>query len=650
MANINVVDNLLDILSKRIKMFERGLRKQMAADTNKDTISKLVETLKNDPYALATINKKELLGLFSKYLVSTHVVELEELTRFFNERYDVTAAVARGYTQGVMIKYDPEDIKTVNRVIEYLQECLKAIENYKTAGIKRMDDEKNSYSVYYRLYDKLRSKEEMGFYTEEEINLMEDLIEDEDYDYYVSVMKYIYDYNRRVYNARLIQSEDELKDLVGESAPKKKHVSIDEEVLKQIFDNYGFTLDGMPEEIYKAILNTCDAGRIIDIFDYVSATPEYSFLRDFGRKSLVIRNEKDKKVEVPKNKALIRKQFIVLYQILRYSNKSILKYLAEDCEEKNVSLEEVILKVKGVVRHVGQKREKTGEGPERTIDDLTCIGTFENYKANSDELLKLGQEHNGADYLQYALNCERYTNVLGTDSERFKKNIMLLKLYGYPFNLMGNKYSVERMPWMMALAMDSKVLVSRLDLLIENGIRNGNRDESFRYFLKYPSVVYYDPKFIEGIICKSYNGSLRYTYNGKLESLRKELYDVEENFYRTQIKNENLDILRAEIPDKYRAIADSAVETDLDYSDEYLDRLNDAIIGEGSYVKGLAYDWKGVMISLPKVKRIWKAIRENYENDFDLDKLFMYALTYGSYYMDSEIELLNSVINGRKFG
>ena len=73
------------------------------------------------------------------------------------------------------------------------------------------------------------------------------------------------------------------------------------------------------------------------------------------------------------------------------------------------------------------------------------------------------------------------------------------------------------------------------------------------------------------------------------------------------------------------------------------------MVGEGSRLDGFAYSIGNVIVSMPKVKRIWKAIRKAYDNDFDLDKLFMFAITYGSYYVDSELQELSSVINERKF-
>jgi hypothetical protein len=238
---------------------------------------------------------------------------------------------------------------------------------------------------------------------------------------------------------------------------------------------------------------------------------------------------------------------------------------------------------------------------------------------------------------------------LGNDANRFKTNIHLLEKYGYEFNLLDNPKSVEKMPWMGLLNIDSNILLERLDLLIENGIRNGRRDETFRYFLRYPSVAYYDRKLLEAIICKSYAGDLNYLPNGKLQSIRTELYTVPEDFYSNQLKRVELDELRSEIPEKYKKIALEATDIDFDYSDEYLDRLDGYVFGEESNLFGLAYLIGDVVVSLPKVKRIWKAIRSKYNEDFDLDKLFMYAVTYGSYYDGPELLSLSSIINGRKF-
>ncbi len=643
----NIIDELLTILSGKIKKFEKELRKQMAADPSKEAIKKIIESIKNDRYAIANIDKKELLDYFSKFLVSTHELEMDEISTFIEERYKVTEAVARGYTQGIMIKYDKEDEKTVDKLIDYLERCLVAIDSLYNGGIGR-NLNKEEFAIYYKLFDKLHSEKEVEFFTEAEIELIEELIADKNFEYYKQVMGFVYRYNRRAYDNRLVDTKNSL-DNIGNEEEETTGYTIDENELKRVFDEYGFTLAGMPEDIYEALLTTCDINKIIDIFEFVKTNSKYGFLKSFGETSYITENDKGKKVEIPKNKTLIRREFVVLYQILRFSNKSILRSLLEDCEEKNIDLEELLLKVKGVVKHVSRSKDRVNGPGEDNPNDLNCAGTFENYKSNSSELIKLSKEHNGIDYLGHALNCETYTAILGSEANRFRTNIQLLEKYGYKFELLNNPKSVEKMPWMSILHLDSDLMLSKIDLLIENGVRNGRRDESFRYFLRYPSVVYYDNKLLEAIICKSYTGELSYLPNGKLQSIRTELYDVEDDFYSRQLKREELDELRSEIPEKYKKIALEAIEIDFDYSDEYLDRLEPYVFGEESDLFGLAYLVGDVVVSLPKVKRIWKAIRNNYNEDFDLDKLFMYALTYGSYYDSSELLSLSSIINGRKF-
>ena len=430
MGNINVVEDLLGILSSKIKKFEKDLRKQMAADPSKEAIKKLQEEIKNDRYVIAKVDQKELMSYFSRYLVSTHEYDSEEIDAFM-ARYKVTEAVARGYTNGIMIKYDPEDEKTIDKLVEYLDRCLVAIENI-TKGGEDSKLDKSSFAGYYRLYDKLRSDEELEFLTEEDIELIIQLISSKGMDYYKKVMEVIHEFNRNVYGNKVAEAKDAVNNLGEPSKESKKH-SIDEDLLKNIFDKYGFTLVGMPEDIYSTILNTCDSGKIIDIFEFVNSSPKYSFLKEFGTSSYVTEDDKGRKIEIPKNKTLIRREFVVLYQIIRFSNKNVLRSLIEDCERKNVSLEELLLKVKGVVKHVSKAKDLVVEKASETseLTDINCVGTYENYIANSNELIKLGKECHGVDFLHYALSCESYSDLLGTNANRFKNNIEMLKKYGF---------------------------------------------------------------------------------------------------------------------------------------------------------------------------------------------------------------------------
>ncbi len=651
MAEIDISKDLLDILSSRIKKFEKGLRKQLVIDPKREIIANLIEDIKNDPYVIATIDKKELLDYFTMYLINGHVIEVDELTTFFDKRYNLAAAVARGYSQGIMIKYDQEELSTINKLIEYLNNCIEVIDRAHEEGLTRYNSEKDSYSLYYSLYDKLRSEEEIDFFTEEEISILEELVKDRGFAYFKEVMRYIYEYNRRVLNNRTLQAEDLLDDNSMGNKDKKKY-SIDEEVLRNIFEEFGFVLDGMPDDVYNAIIDSCDAERIRDIFGYINSNPSYHFLKNFGRKDITYKRANGEEVKILKNNILIRKQFVVLYHIIRYSNISILRYLEQDCDDKNVSLEEVILKVRGVVKHVSHKKGKAASDGNTSpqVSELNVPGAFENYRANSEELIKLSKEHGGLDYLQYAIDCDKYSTILGGDADRFRTNIRILKQYGFGFELLENAKTVETMTWFGALIIDSNVLLNRIDTLIENGVRNSNRDESFAYALSYPSVLYYDHRLIDAIVQSSYNDNLVYLPNGKLKDLRKEILSVSEEYYQLSNRRKTLEDARREIPEKYVEIANNAIELDINYNDEYLERIEPYIVGEGSKLEGYAYNINGVIVSLPKVKRIWKAIRKAYENDFDLEKLFMYAITYGSYYVDSELQELNSVINERKFG
>ena len=306
MNNTNIIEDLISILSTKIKKFEKDLRKKMTADPSKETIKQIIERIKSDKYAIASLSKKSLLDYLSKYLVSKHEVDVEEISSFFEERYSVTEAVARGYTQGIMIKFDKDDEKTINKLINYLERCLVVIESQMNSDVDAEVD-KSSFAIYYELYDKLRSESKDDFISEDEINLIEELISDKEIDYYKKVMSIIYKYNRGAYKNKEINAENLLDELGAEALEKRKY-SIDEEMLKRIFDEYGFTLAGMPDDIYQALLSTCDAGKIIDIFEFINANPRYSFIKDFGKSSYITENEHGKKVEIPKNKTLLRRE------------------------------------------------------------------------------------------------------------------------------------------------------------------------------------------------------------------------------------------------------------------------------------------------------------------------------------------------------
>ena len=642
----NVIKSLLKIISSKIKEFKRNYENNILEDPNKGTLLNIIYVLKSNPYSIINLNERELITYINDYLVKTNNIDIDEITSFFNKEYKLLIAIARGNSNGLQLYFDNNDELNINKLISYLELCVQQIDIQHNEGIKKYNTYKNEYSIYFKLYDKLRSSVELEYITEEEINIIIELIKDQDLNYYKEVIDYIYQYNRRTQinidlQTRHLFDEEELEE-------KKKKYSLDEELLNDLFETYGFTIKGMPKDIYQAILDNCDSNKIEELFEYINSNDNYKFLKDYGKSTIITIDENGKKKEITKNAKLIRRQFVVLYQILRYSNKEILQYLDE--HKKQVDLEDVILKVKGVVRHVTKRGNGEEPGPYTPQDDndLYVSGVFEYYNSNSEELNKLSKEHGGViDYLTLALDCEKYTYVLGSESNRFKRNIAILKEYNFPFGLYNTSRD-ERMPWMGALCLDSNLLLSRIDLLIENGIRNGNKDESYKYMIKYPSVLTYDSKLISAIISGSYEDNLEYLSNGKLKEKRREANNLPENYYSALLSRPSLESFRSGIPQKYKEIANNAFDINLDYQDEYLARLEPYKIDTDLSIKGLAYNIYGVIVSLPKVKRIWYAIKSNYDNDFDLNKLFAFAITYNSYYNDEEISILSTAINERK--
>ena len=650
--------NKLDIRSFLLEKLEDKLKKliliakeSILENPIKNEIIKIMNALNSNPYCLASLDKNRILSYIKKYLVDSDLISQEEIVDYFDNSYEVIRNVSEYREKGLTdFEYEDDELIIFNKLIEYLEIVLKELENEENLKLDSLsqNDELSSYSS---LCDKLRSNNPLELITEEEIIIIVDLISNEELEVFYECVNFINDYNNQATHNKIEEIDhffdEDIEEETLDDKAKTKHEKITMSLLEEIFSKYGYTLEGIPKNILTAMLYYCSYNNIIEIFNFIEEHDEFKFLKNFGKKTF----KDDEGNEHKKNDRLIKREFIVLYNILRFSNKEILSYLAEhNKKEPNVELEDVILKVKGVVRKVSRAKKSKNPGGIINYDDFNESGSYENYIHNSNYLIELDKQYDSGDsYLNIALSIEAYRTVLTSDYNRVFRNIEILKLYGFEFT--KRLSSKEPLPWLKCLVLDSNDLLNRIDLLIENGIRNdngnGKRDESFNYCLMYPSVLYYKSNFAKAIALYSYTGKLDYRSDGSLKEIRRMLIDddikIEDQFEKNALIQYNYS-------EQIGRVIPEAFEIDLSYSDTYLARLDKYIVNNGSMLDGLAYDIGGVIISLPKIKRIWKALYNTYKNDsnIDLEELFIIAITYNSYLSEEEINIIIGTIKGRK--
>lgn len=529
---------------------------------------------------------------------------------------DYLCFLAECIDNGMINEYKESELAIIERLI-------KSIEQIKNISIAENDSYRQSVSkktneleLCTSLYDKLRKGDEGLFHFQaQEISYLLNLLSSKDITYRYHVLDLI---NRM--EAQITENNKEflradIEEFDSEPEPIEE---IDEDLIISIFNKYNFDYSIFTDKQKNILRTRCDLGRIEEVLEVLSTRPEYEFVRQYGKSRNI--NEKIRSINIRK-----------LFFVIRFASKETLEYLIEDAKSRGVRVEDIFT-VNGVYKKVSRTKENPAPGGESPTDDDYLSGSYEYYKINANLFDRLSKEYNvthpDANIDLYRQILETSPDVLATPSDVVARNIKQADLYG--INLIGEDHYIKA-----PTVLTSRIFIHLVDVLIEN---SDNRNNFFGYLLQYPSILR-EEKTIRKILYKLYKGYETTIVNpttNRLRSIRteKEPYDLDE-----VINRDNIESLITNIPDSLITYIDeNEYSIDKFIQDEYTTRLdNDPNVGEDEH----AYIINGVRVSKLKFKRIWTLImKSGLADNIPKDQLLILALTYNSYYRDSDLTAL----------
>ncbi len=611
-----LLKELVKIVGRRIKEINNLIQNSTEGLRKIDDYDVVINKIRDNNLCFASDDfKNKVQALFTN-------IDLEDKSILTDaiDHLDYLCLLAQCIDTGIIKEYKESELAIIDDLISKIEK-VKAISIAQNDTYRQSVSKKSSeLELCTSLYDKLRKKDEGVIHFQgQEISYLLSLISDKDFKYRYSVLNLI--------NGMEAKISENIKNLleadIDEFDEEDKQVEeIDEDLIVSIFNKYGFDFTIFTDKQKRILRTRCDLSRIEEVLEVLSTHIEYEFVRQYGKSRNI--NEKIRSINIRK-----------LFFVIRFASKETLEYLISDAKARGVRVEDIFA-VEGVYKKVSKGKERVSGGGEKSDDDYLS-GSYEYYKLNSKLFEKLSREYNSnhpdvnVDFYRQVL--ETAPDVLATPSDVVARNIKFANLYG--LELVGRDHFIKAPTVLM-----SRMFVHMIDVLIENSDQN---NDFFNYLVQYPSLLK-EEKSIRKILYKLYKGyetTIVDPNTNKLRSIRteKEPYDLDDF-----INRDNVDRLIADIPDSLITYIDeNEYNVDKYIVDSYTERLdNDPNVINTEH----AYIINGVRVSKRKFKRIWTLINKSgLVNNIDKDLLFLLALTYNSYYRDSDLEVLKEYVH-----
>lgn len=615
--NDETLKKLIKIVEKRIKSINANIATNQRQLSRVNRYDDLVNTINNDNQCFASDSfLTELEGLLGGLDLDN--VDKSKIEALF-EKVELLKVIAESIIDGYYKNYTEDELQLINEVIELIL-YFKNISNEQKSE-QRINVTKSSEELVRceSLYDKLRNGTAGLEHFDNDLAYILTLVNQEEMSFRKSTLVLIQNLSKCVHENILKQIEDDELVVISDNLENETDntENIDEDLIRGVFAKYGFNYDFFTDS-HKQALSKISLRRIESVLEVLSSYEEYNFVKNYQKRG----NEK------------------ALFFIVRYATKETLEYLISDAKKRGVTVEE-IFGVSGVYKKISKNCIEPGtDGPGPGGDD-NLTGTYEYYKKNADLFEKLSLQYNldnpGSD-VDFFKDALLFTpEVLALPSDLLAKNITLAQQYKLK---MFRKTTAGEVRLNAATMYESRHFDELCDVLIENGL--------YDYVVNYPSVIK-EEKFVKKILYAKRKGTLERLPNGMIKDVRisSDPYDL------LQVVNkDNLDKYVSKVPNSIVEFVNNSENRKLlvkMQNDSVMDNMDNN--PKVQVVNEVTYAIDGVLVSRSKFRRIWFLMTmSGHMNEGELSNLLMYALTYGSYYTDEELVILEKFAYGYDFG
>lgn len=616
------VKRLIDIIVLKINELIKKTEQINSDNYEISQYENIIKQIKENPFVIGDEIFEEQIEQLLKN------IEDQELLENVIKKVNIIKIIVSAAKNGIIIGELKEDEK---EAIEFLVETLnKAKEN----TVQKQEQQKKVILTneelrlkYSSVYDKIMLGENgIDPITFQEIDTINSLVQNQDFEFRKQTLYYInlLDLKIRV-NKKNNEFEKEKTELENER-------EIDDDILKNIIEKYGFEYETMPENFKSDLRKKCQIKNLLEILEVIDKNNEFNFLKNYGKNG----NKSSRK---------LKREFKVLCSIFIDATKDNLQYLVSSSRNRNIDMQN-IFNIEGVYKKVSkdEPKEKITSGGQTTQpndDDLTINGCFEYYKENEKTLDELSREYQ-MKYQDETIDLFKSTviscpTVIKSKASRIKRNIQVAQKYGMDLvEKNGETYSLKSPTALISLEFQKN-----LDILIEHP----PLDE---YTLRYPTILV-NEAFMFRVLENYFNKTLKYTVDGKIKELRQEKIS---KYSKPHIDRSFIEDIEKNIPTKFIEASLQSDKIIINYDNPTIKNLDENLPTEE---RGLCYDIDGVCVSKQKFQRVWTALMNEYDKlsymekqNINLNDLMIYALSFRSYYTKDEFERLQGFSNGFK--
>lgn len=622
---------LVDLLEQKLQEQQNQLD-NLNLTNNRSPLFSVIQSLKSDKNNISTINLDEISN------VSGKDSELERLIIEINDLIILSKEFSDGNEE---LELTESESKMIDEFVDKLENIDKRLLVQNRDKSSLIENQKISLS---KIYDKLRlTGTETELINETEINTILGLISNQSLDFKKSILETILNINKKIAKTKTnttkkIQNPTQLP-------VSKKATLIDENLLASTFTKYGYSINDI-KALCPRVYENIRMLKLTDIensFIMLSKYPQYNFLKSYGTVALSKGNMPSASHNAIKTDVFAKAR--VLYLLLRYSDDTILNYLANEASSRNKSLE-TLINIPGILKHVKKNKtdKRTPGGSGGNGGSLgNYEGGFENYQANAAFF-----DQNG----YFDLIWKKNPSILTDNPESIVLSFSQITKYGLD----------PKNQELATSAVNSPNLIENIDLFIEEGLydyvskslsqlkRNREFTKTMCYRIENLNLdktkINVTGRYPETTSAKGWlKPPATYTQNLDNFAIQFELSHPDLLYY-----IENNDLL---VPNLYKPNNSFIIEAFSEYEISNPQRKEDIY----------SYVINGVRVSKNKVLRLANIIesyiheKENQEGKgFNLSKeevedLILYIATYKSYMNNERFDnIKNTLIKSRKMG
>ena len=600
---------LIDLLKEVIEDYEKEINQASEESTASiEEYKNLVEMLEKDPSSLANVEKTKI-----EEIISSRKLEEEEKKKYLSYLATIRTLLSLNKTKKTTFQITNVQSKYLKEFIEMTRQVQEEKKRESAKSLEKIAKICTKLRKYKKLLGILEDEKNPSFM--EEIDTLRELLEEKELEEEVKrkILLGVLRYNKEIFEKR-----EERK-----NTPQRERLNVEE--VKQIFDTYRYDFQKLSEKSKEELLDYGNLENIRGVF---------RILKDLHYPPLDFKREERK-----------------LVMLLLYSNPKTIEEVTKYSIEKGLYPKDLVSLLPALITQQKKDRELKEEKKVDAASFSTPTGRSEDYEKNVEFLERIG--------LSPRYVYQKCRELLIFSNKRLVSNYKKMLKYGFSIT--------EETSGELTHPALSCLIAPNFEEIVDQFIELGSKTqqyikENMSRILTISSpddLVFYN-------IYASYQEENEwgeklspegpFTNDGRRRlSLRGEITRYPGSGYENtpyrgiteENKKEKTMTITPTFENKERleeaiALRKKEEQSEVEYLDERLERLEEYRDPQNPY----RYNIDGVIISRPKVKRIFSILKDSGLGDYE--NSLLYAITYHTILSQESYDKIKNAIKDRR--